>query len=99
MNIKFSQRDVNGDNFYVSLLGNKDNSSFEIFEDDSRNNLSWENNIEKTQLGGAVFYNKNWDETGKTTIALSYSNLLTQIQEEAPDLIPITQKTELKRFQ
>jgi hypothetical protein len=77
MNIKFSQRDVNGDNFYVSLLGNKDNSSFDIYEDESRNNLSWENNIEKTQLGGAVFYNKNWDETGKTTVALSYSNLLT----------------------
>jgi len=77
MNIKFSQRDVNGDNFYISLIGNKDNSSFNIFEDESRNNLSWENNIEKTQLGGAVFYNKNWEEAGKTNIALSYSNLLT----------------------
>ncbi len=77
LNIKFSGRTDKGDNFYVSLLGNNDNSSFEVINKEKYKEREWENKVEKQQLGGAAFYNKNWNRAGRTNITVSYSSLVT----------------------
>ncbi|MBI9073508.1 MAG: TonB-dependent receptor plug domain-containing protein [Melioribacteraceae bacterium] len=77
MNIKFSHQSGNGENFFLSLLGSKDVSSYNYSEDDARGKQEWEGNIDKIHLGGSASYNKNWKESGKTKVNLAYSQLET----------------------
>lgn len=73
LNIKFSGRSDNGDDYFISLMGSND-----IFQNqynevkDGRIHSSW-NEITKQQAGGALFYSKNWKKAGITNTSVSYS--------------------------
>ncbi len=75
LNVKFSGKNEFSDNFYFSFLGNKNDSyyNFNIEEKDFK--YSTTNEKERTQLGGAFFYSKNWQKFGRTNSTISYSEL------------------------
>jgi len=73
--LKFSGRSNNGDNFFISLLGNNDKSNANFVDERKKRDKALENKIEKQQLGAAAQYNKNWKRGGITHTSLSYSRL------------------------
>ncbi len=75
MNIKFSGRADNGDNYYVSLLGENDMSSYQFNKIDKTKTYSSTKELKQQQFGGAFFYNKNWKKAGITNTTIAYSNL------------------------
>lgn len=77
LNIKFSGKLNNGDNFYISLLGNNDNSSFNVEEASKYKGRAWENTIDKQQLGIAANYKKKWSAAGVSDLTLALSDLTT----------------------
>lgn len=77
INVKFSGRTKNGDNFYLSLLGNSDDSDYLFSKEYNGSNTSLTNEIERQQLGGTFFFNKNWNRGGSTNTSVVYSSLNT----------------------
>ncbi|MBI9036545.1 MAG: TonB-dependent receptor [Bacteroidales bacterium] len=77
MNIKFSGRTTKGDNFYVSLLTENDRSSYKFSKDEDTKSYSLTKELEQKQLGGAIFYNNNWEKAGITNTTIAYSGLIS----------------------
>jgi len=76
-NLKFSGRTDGGDNYYISLLGNMDESTYQFMKENKTGFFSSTKEVDKQQLGGTFSYNKNWKKAGSTTAAIVYSNLNT----------------------
>lgn len=73
-NIKLSGFGDNGDQYYISLLGNKDDVAYDI-TDKKKDQFERYHKRDQEQLGGSVYYGKNWKGVGKTNFTLAHSNL------------------------
>ena len=74
VNFKINGSGNNGDQYYVSLLGNKDDVVYNIV--DEKNDLfSRYRKSDQQQLGAAFFYGKSWKSRGTTNFTLAHSNL------------------------
>jgi carboxypeptidase-like protein/TonB-dependent receptor-like protein len=72
INIKFSGYTNSRDNYFVSLIGNRDFTENLLF--DTKNEFSSSlTDSEHNQFGGSIFYEKNWSRLGKTNFTFSSS--------------------------
>ncbi|MDG1476580.1 MAG: TonB-dependent receptor plug domain-containing protein, partial [Vicingaceae bacterium] len=74
VNIKLSGFGDNGDQYYISLLGNKDDVAYDVKtkQDDL---LSSYHKSYQEQRGGSVYYSKSWKNVGNTNFTIAHSNL------------------------
>lgn len=74
-NLKFSGKEKNGDEYYISTLKNKDEQN-SIIEDVNGKEIIIRNRNEiSEQNGAAAFYGKTWEKYGVTNSTLAYSSL------------------------
>ncbi len=75
VNFKLSGFGDNGDQYSISLLGNKDDVAYDVA--DKKNDLfSRYHKSKQDQYGGAVYYGKSWKRLGKTNFTIAHSNLI-----------------------
>ncbi|WP_338395712.1 TonB-dependent receptor [Fulvitalea axinellae] len=77
MNLKFSGRMDNGDNFFVSLLANQDKVESMVIRPIRRGNESRENLTDKKGFGIGGNYVRNWHRAGVSEVGFAYSGLNT----------------------
>lgn len=75
LNFKLSGKNDQGTHFYVSLLGNNDESSFNVEDEGKFRGRAWENETQKQQLGATAHVGKNWNNGGITNISATFSKL------------------------
>ena len=74
VNLKLTGVGINGDQYYISLMGNKDDIVYNII--DEKNNLYTRyRKSNQEQIGGAFFYGKSWKRIGVTNFTLAHSAL------------------------
>ena len=73
-NIKLSGFRNNGDEYYISLLGNKDDVAYNITDKQDKT-LSRYRKKDQQQIGGSMYYGKRWKSSGHTNFSLAHSNL------------------------
>ncbi|MDA9554982.1 TonB-dependent receptor [Pelobium sp.] len=75
VNLKFSGRTIQGDNYYLSLFSGNDklNSSYSTQQD--RLNINGANDEKHTQYGASAFYNKIWKNGAISSFTVASSGL------------------------
>jgi len=101
INIKFSGKNGNSDNYYISLFACNDKSSYQFSKISNKLEYSINKETKKKQIGGAFFYNKNWKKAGTTNTSIVYSRLKSdlyddQLYKAADQKFPIKTETFLK---
>lgn len=76
-NLKFSGKEKNGDEYYISTLRNKDEQESMIEDVNGRETITRNRNETSEQNGMAAFYGKTWKKHGVTNSTLAYSSLNT----------------------
>ncbi len=75
INLKYALHGDNGDLFYISFLGAKDQFSYDA-QRNVNNNVVFQSSQEgNTQSGATVYYGKNWSRGARTHLKMSYSAL------------------------
>ena len=72
--MKLSRRFSKSDQFYLSLLGNKEHSFYQFENPVLGIDEKWENNVNRQQLGASFYYTKAWQKAGIFSAVLSYTN-------------------------
>jgi len=81
-NFKFSGRNVNGDNYFLSLFSGKDQLN-SVFKDKiGRDSIIGKNDENNTQYGASGFYNKIWRNGGISSVTIASSNLDNKQSEQ-----------------
>jgi hypothetical protein len=75
LNFKFSGKASNGDHYYVSAFMSDDYANSHFESNSMLKNFSDTISKGQMQLGGALFYGKNWEKSGTTNMSLSFSNM------------------------
>ena len=73
-NIKLSGFGENGDQYFISLLGNKDDVTYDITDKEKALFERYHKGTQE-QTGGSAYYGKNWKGAGQTNFTLAHSNL------------------------
>jgi len=73
-NLKFSRRSSKGNQYYISLLGNKERSFYQFENLELDVDQKWKNEVNRQQWGGSFFYTKAWEKAGILSAALSYTD-------------------------
>ncbi|MDD2322154.1 MAG: TonB-dependent receptor [Bacteroidales bacterium] len=82
-NIKYSAQNKNGDLFYISLFGTKDDFNYELSESFSQNRrIDKQFSEANHQAGAAIYYGKNWAKGNKSSITVAASGLNTTFSDQ-----------------
>lgn len=75
INLKYALHGENGDLFYISFLGAKDQFSYDA-QRNVNNNVVFQSSQEaNTQSGATIYYGKNWQSGTRSHFKVSYSAL------------------------
>ncbi len=74
VNIKLSGFGDNGGQYYISLLGNKDDVAYDVKTKQDELLSSYHKSYQE-QRGGSVYYSKSWKNVGNTNFTIAHSNL------------------------
>jgi len=98
INLKLSGEVFRTDNFHISFLQSNDEMQSEYRSPVSVRDFSRENNKKKKQVGGALFYNRNWRSGISSNFTLSYSKLNSESMSELEYQINNRDKTSKQEY-
>jgi hypothetical protein len=81
-NIRFSARSDDGDLFYVSLLGGEDQFKYTLNQANTQLDISKSTQEDNRQLGGAIYYGKNWNKGNTSSMTIEYSSLDNNVRSD-----------------
>ncbi|GET28570.1 TonB-dependent receptor plug domain-containing protein [Prolixibacter sp. SD074] len=81
-NIRFSTRSDGGDLFYVSLLGGEDQFKYTLNQANTQLDISKSTQEDNRQLGGAIYYGKNWNKGNTSSMTIEYSSLDNNVRSD-----------------
>lgn len=76
-NFKFSGKEKNGDQYYISTLNSNDEQTATIEDINNRDRVTRNQTANREQGGIAAFYSKAWKYAGVTNTTVAYSTLKT----------------------
>lgn len=80
-NVKYSGTTGNDDFYYFSLFRGSDKFSYSYIEEKRRRLLKTSEDENNSQLGGALFYNRRWNNGSNSSITISYSGIENRLNK------------------